>query len=505
MPDQDTTAIGDQIRHTRQLRARLQSDPHRPTYHFVVPEGPAMPFDPNGCIFWKGKYHLFYIFQDPDLPHGGHCWGHASSIDLVHWTLHPTALAPAPDDPDVGIFSGNAFVNKDGVPTIAYLGVQAGICIATADDDDLLHWTKCPENPVIPIPKEGESGHGQYNVHDPHAWVDGDTYYVGLNGRVLPKNQYDTLYLFKSQDLVHWEYLHRLYEPNPEWTDPEEDCACPDLFKLGDRHMLLCISHPRGARYYLGRYENETFHPEEHHRMNWPGGTCFAPESLLDDRGRRIFWAWVMDRRDRDAAEASGWSGVMTLPRVLSLDGDGSVRIEPAEELKTLRLNHRRREDIQLADTEVLLDDMAGDRLELAIEMEPQGASECGITVRCSPDGAEQTVITFDPGAQSLKIDLSESTLDKTVTYRSICCGSGENPEVQAQEAPFELKAGEPLRVRMFLDRSILEVFANGRQCLTQRIYPTRDDSLGVSVFGRGGSALVNSMDAWDMAAANVF
>jgi len=148
-------------------------------YHFTIPEGMGYPFDPNGAIFWKGKYHLFYIFQDPDLPHGGHCWGHASSVDLVHWTFHSTALAPAEGDPDVGIFSGNAFVNREGVPTIAYLGVGAGICLATADDGDLLRWTKCPHNPVIPIPREGDPDYGRYNVHDPHLWLEGDTYYVG--------------------------------------------------------------------------------------------------------------------------------------------------------------------------------------------------------------------------------------------------------------------------------------------------------------------------------------
>ena len=194
----------------------------------------------------------------------------------------------------------------------------------------------------------------------------------------------------------------------------------------------------------------------------------------------------------------------MTLPRMLSLTDEGSVRIEPAEELETLRLNHRRREGIKLADTEVTLDDMAGDRLELAIEMNPQDASVCGVTVRRSPDGTEETVITYDPGARCLTIGLDKSTLDKSVTYRTVCCG-GEPADVHAQEAPLELKPGEPLRLRIFLDRSILEVFANDRQCMTQRIYPTRDDSLGAAVFSRGGSAVVRSVDAWDMAAANVY
>jgi beta-fructofuranosidase len=157
-----------------QVAAMVGSDPQAPRYHFVAPEGTCRPFDPNGAIFWKGKYHLFYIFQNPELPRGGHCWGHASSTDLVHWQFHPTALAPRPGDPDVGIFSGGAFVNKEGVPTIIYHGVAAGTCIATAEDDDLIIWRKSPHNPVIPEPKEGSEGWGVYNVFDPHAWVEGD-------------------------------------------------------------------------------------------------------------------------------------------------------------------------------------------------------------------------------------------------------------------------------------------------------------------------------------------
>ena len=73
----------------------VADDPHAPRWHFLAPERTAVPFDPNGAIWWMGRYHLFYIFQDPDLPRGGHRWGHASSADLVHWKYHSTALAPA--------------------------------------------------------------------------------------------------------------------------------------------------------------------------------------------------------------------------------------------------------------------------------------------------------------------------------------------------------------------------------------------------------------------------
>ena len=238
--------------------------------------------------------------------------------------------------------------------------------------------------------------------------------------------------------------------------------------------------------------------------MNWPGGTCFAPESLLDDENRRIFWAWVLDRRPKETARESGWSGVMTLPRVLSLANNGTLCIEPAEELSTLRLNHRRGKDISLTTgTELLLPKVRGDSLELLVEMHPQDAQEFGVMVRCAPDGSEKTTIALNPGRKLLKIDFSQSSLDENIKHWTFCMGSGENPQVHLQEAPFELGQGETLKLRIFLDRSILEVFANGRQCVTQRIYPTRSDSLGVALFSWGGATKVKTFDAWDMARAN--
>ncbi len=107
--------INDMIKQTRALREKLLSDAHRPGYHFVTLEGRCSPFDPNGAIFWKGRYHMFYIFQDSR----GHNWGHASSIDLVHWRHHPTGLVS-------GMFSGNCFINKDGVPTMCYHQTKQG-------------------------------------------------------------------------------------------------------------------------------------------------------------------------------------------------------------------------------------------------------------------------------------------------------------------------------------------------------------------------------------------
>jgi sucrose-6-phosphate hydrolase SacC (GH32 family) len=412
---------------------------------------------------------------------------------------------PEPGDPDVGIFSGNAFLNKDGVPMLCWFGIDAGVCVATAQDDDLIEWKKHTSNPIIPIPKEGEPGHGVYKVWDPYLWLEGDTYYCLLGGNVLPNGE-DTLYLCKSTDMVNWKPMHPFYEADPSWTVPGEDCSCPDFFKLGNKHVLMCISHKVGGRCYIGHYEKERFYPEQHVRMNWPGGNFFAPESLEDDRGRRIFWAWVTDPRFITTQQATG-SGVQSLPRVLSLDEDGNVAIEPVKELETLRRNHRTLEGFTLADgEEVALQSIEGDCLELIVEIEPGEAREVGLKVRCSPGGEEETGIWYDTQLAKLVMDMSKSTLRKDVAYTECPLDTGgirrlsdvKNPRTTV-EAPFALREGETLKLRVFLDKPMIEAFANGRQCLTQQVFPERKDSLLVKVWAKGGSAMVRSVRAWNL------
>lgn len=488
------------------IAERIASDPHTPHYHFIAPESSHWPFDPNGAIFWNDRYHLFYIFQDPDLPHAGHCWGHASSEDLLHWTYHPTALIP--DEVQKGIFSGCALLDKSGRPVLVYHGVDAGTCIATPEDDELIVWRKSPNNPVIPMPAEGDTGWGVYRVFDPHVWLQGDTYHAILGDMVKPYDIRDTVYLFTSKDLIHWAPARQFYNPNPHWTGEDEDCACPDFFQIGDRHMLLCISHTRGARYYLGRYDNGTFIPEEHHRMNWPGGSCFAPESLLDDSGRRIMWAWVINqmrvRADQGYAQIRRDGGVMTLPRVLSLDEVGQVRIEPPIELDTLRTNAREYHDLTIdLDQVVALDRISGDVMEVAVIATVPDGAVFELQVRVSPDTQELTRIVFDRAHSTLSIDNGASSLDSRVSHYYPIGRSDYPSDVPVQTAPFALHAGERLELRVYLDASIMEVFANGRQCVTGRIYPTRADSTGVRLMARRAATTVHSVVAWDMASAN--
>ncbi len=467
---------------------------YRPAYHFSCPEGNAFPFDPNGALFWKGRYHLFYIYDDH-----GPCWGHVSSADLVRWKRHPVALAPRAGDPERGIFSGNAFINHRGVPTIIYHGLGSGTCIATSDDDELEVWHKSAHNPVIPeATKEGDPGWGVYNVFDPHAWVEGDTTYVILGGKVKPDDKSDTTYLFRSTDLVEWEFLRQFYSPDPQWTGEEEDCACPDFFELGGRHVLMCISHARGERYYLGRCENDAFIPEEHHRINHPGGSCFASESLLDARGRRLSWAWVLGQCS--AGKFPHELGVMTIPRVLSLGRNGALQMAPPAELQALRENAVCRTGFVIpADSEHDVHELQSDVAEVRLLAKVSEGGTLVLSVCASPDRAEETRIVVNTAEGTLAIDTTRSSLSPDVYQAHPVFAPGKpHRDVRVQVATIPLKAGEPLELRVFLDRSIIEVFANG-QYMAQRIYPTRMDSQGMSVSARDADCAVHEMQVWKL------
>jgi len=504
------------IEPTRQLRVKLLSDPYRPAYHFVTPEGFCGPFDPNGALFWKGRYHLMYIVQTEK----GHCWAHVSSKDLVYWRHHPLALEPG--EGDAGIFSGGAMIDKNGVATITYwgLGNPRGICIATSSDENLDRWTKSPHNPVIRETRHGltvvPASQGKkevvYGAADPSAiWIHNGRYYM-LTGNLLvlmefgqkrkqPEHLGDTLYLFVSDDLARWEYLHPFYTSDRKWTRDFEDNMCPDFFPLplrpeggpaSDRHMILFISHRLGCQYYVGRCGGDRFQPETHGRMTWSDNAFFAPESLVDDQGRRIMWAWVFDQSSGQTRQAGGWSGTMSLPRLLWLGEDKTLRMRVPEELAALRYNPKRLADLAVeSDAELPLAEIRGNTIELEIEMTADGARQFGVKVCCSPNGEEQTAVFYDAAEKQLKIDTTRSSLS-------------EGPK-GVEGGPFELKPGEPLKLRVFVDKSVVEAFANDRQAAVRRIYPSRPDGLGVRVFSRGGPAKVRRLTAWEMFPANPY
>ena len=474
----------EELASARKIRRAELNDPMRPNWHLTIAEGKAMPFDPNGAIFKDGVYHLWYIYQDE-----GKCnWQHLTSIDLFHWRWMANDLKPNPGDPEHDIFSGNAFLANDGKVVLAYHGLGTdGNCVAVSADNDLTEWTKPKTNPIA---KPG---------WDPHMWVDGSTYYQisgGIPGAKHPNPP--VLYVGDAYDKPMKKIGEFMTHDMPDVND-FEDVSCPDFFKLGNKWVLLCISHSRGARYYIGTWDGKKFNPESHHRMNWPGGTMFAPETLLDSQGRRIMWAWVLDRKSGPS------SGMMSMPRVLTLSKDQlSLVIEPPKEVEQLRYVEKEEKAVQLAAGQtVRLDHIAGNSLELNLTIRAGEAKRFGVNVFCSNDGREKTPIVIDRTKNILQIDMRNSSLNKPV-YNEFAMAFASpdpkhNPIVETQDAPLTIKDGEKVQVRIFLDKSMLEVFVNGRQCLTQVIYPTQKDAIGIELFADDAPIKVENIKAWKL------
>jgi beta-fructofuranosidase len=467
----------------------VATDPQRPCYHFLPPSNWLN--DPNGLIQWNGEYHMFYQYNPNGPFHGSIHWGHAVSTDLVHWEHLPIALAPEPGTADEhGCYSGVA-VDDGGVPTLIYSGNRdrtQRMCLATSADG-LLTWQKHPDNPLIPEPPPGLD---LVEYRDHSVWREDGTWYQLMGAGI--RGQGGTALLYRSRDLRSWEYLHPLcigdlHQSTSIWTGSMWEC--PDFFQLGDRHVLIISVWDQDNLHYsaamVGSYRDHRLFPDVEHKLDYGDRHFYAPQSFTDAQGRRIIFGWVQEGRSVEAQLASGWSGVMSLPRVLSLGSDGQVCMQPAPELAALRGEHTHSAAIDVpAGQVVILPEISGDTLELDVELAPARAGLCGIVVRRSPDGTEQTQIAYDAALRQLVVDRTRSSLDLTTDHN-------------LHAAPLTLGPDEPLRLRIFLDRSVLEVFANERVSITSRIYPTRADSLGVALLAEGGEARLNALDAWQV------
>ena len=323
-----------------------------------------MLWDPCAAVFRDGRYHLFYLHDSwaaagPSKRSDGYnykAWAHVSSADLVHWQRHPDAIARGQ--------TGNLF-DWNGTPAIVFPHPDGGgaSCFASNPEGDLERWRFDPRGAVLRHPAQGNSLYPSNN--DVTAWQEGDWCYV-LTGTRDQRHGGDAQHLFRSRnplaqgashgDTAAWEYVHQFYRSRREWTDANDDCACPDFFRIGSgeaaKWMLLhfCHNAPGGSRYYLGSYRDRRFHPESFDRINWPGGNLHAPRAMLDGHGRRIMFANLNERRPAGELVAVGWSGCMSLPVVLTLDPDGGkVRFAPVDELQALRRDPREWTDVALA------------------------------------------------------------------------------------------------------------------------------------------------------------
>ncbi|QDY82654.1 glycoside hydrolase [Paenibacillus polymyxa] len=485
-------------------RTPLLLDRHRPQYH-VSPPAHWMN-EPHAPIYFDGQYHLFYQ-HNPQGPffHQIH-WGHWVSQDLVHWRDLPVALAPEKDQlaPD-GIWSGSATYDADGLPVLFFTAgndsasPNQSVALArstyTLDGNpDLVQWVKHPE-PLI-VQKKGMGAFGDFR--DPFVWKDDDGWYALVGSGI----EGGAALAFASQDMLNWTYKGPFFKADiqkfpylgPIWE-------LPVLLPLGrdkqgvNKHLLLVSPVGKGADvevfYWIGQLDkqNLSFIPDqEEPQLIDVGDFHFTgPSGMVDPKtGRNIVFTIAQGDRTSEMEYKSGWAHNGGLPLSVYLRDDGRLGIEPIQELQLLRGPKRLSlRNQSLAETNVQLRNVQGDMLEIQLELEPGSAKKFGIKVRCTPDGEEETLLYYDWNQTMLLVDRSKTTL-----HPGEKCGG-------VQGGKLEL-LGENLKLHIYLDRSMVEAYANGLKSLTTRVYPSRMDALGLKIWG-DGDLFVKSLDIWDM------
>lgn len=513
--------MNEMIAAARSYREAVMSDPYRPAYHFVIPEGRGFPGDPNGAFYADGVYHLMYLYRNVETE--GYHWGHVSSVDLLHWRHHPDALTV--EDGDRGCYSGGAFLDDDGTAYLSYWKFpsrdfrtdQGGIAIARStppyetweriypvaveskrDDESTYYWKGWGQ---VDIVHDGFVDH--VSCADPsNIWKQDGWYYLQSgNKHVLdvwgrgpdaePRYRGDWTDLFRSKDLKTWEFVHRFYtnpHENPQWPDETEDSMCPSFLPLYDaeeggqkteKMLQLFISHNRGCQYYVGALDGETFHPMLHGRMAWKDPVFFAPEALVDARRRQIMWAWLWTDLEKQQFQELGWCGVYSFPRTLWWEKE-QLHMAPVEELSRLQYHHQ----VLNGSGNLLVHNGRCCRIKAAYDMDLQ--KKAGLRVLARED-------------QSAYVEILVDREKNCLTMEAVGCAVPGRPALE--EAPFVWEDGETVCLDILVDHSVVEVYANRRQAICRCVFPGHPETdTGVCVVGEA-----RAVEAWELAPTNPF
>ncbi|RVU71119.1 MULTISPECIES: family 43 glycosylhydrolase [Lactobacillus] len=317
-----------------------KSDPLRPTFHYTAPIGWIN--DPNGLIYYKNYYQLYYQ-HNPYAPHWDDMhWGHARSKDGLHWEDLPEAMEPEHDYEKSGVFSGSA-IEKDGKLYVLYTGHvlddkrQATETQCVAYSDDGIDFHKYEGNPVMTVVDlPGETDRG--NFRDPKVFEHDGKYYCVVAAAL---NKRGSIVLFESDDLLHWSFKSVLLQNDQLGIMTE----CPDYFNI-DGHDFLAFSVIKGegqnSVVYLAQgkldWSKFTFELEDMHRID-EGDDFYASQSFLDEKGDRIVIPWLRSVDHVDYLEKSGhiWNGMMGIPRRETVE-NGHIKQEPIGTIEPLKV-----------------------------------------------------------------------------------------------------------------------------------------------------------------------
>jgi beta-fructofuranosidase len=259
---------------------------------------------------------------------------------------------------------------------------------------------------------------------------------------------------------------------------------CPNFFQLGEKWVLLISAHTGHSTdtvfYFVGDFVNQRFIPETSAVFDY--GTLYAPLSFLNDQGERLLFGWLREARPDAEMRHAGWSGVQSIPRVLSLDAHNRLISTPIAELDKIRGTHYTLKNLAL-DGETILD---ASSLHLDIEASFSLAQNgnCSLVLARNPENGEEITISYNRAREILSVRKVVREINGALSTTS-------------REIPHQLDADEPLNLRILLDGSVLELIANGRTSLTSRVYPAQASQLTSCLSGSNAKLL--SLDLWEM------
>ena len=292
-------------------------------YHFEPKKGWIN--DPNGLIFYKGRYHAFFQYN-PHAPRWAQMhWGHAVSDDLINWEELPIALypdTPYEDSKQGGCFSGSAVI-KDDVLYLIYTSVSDGFgqTQSIAVSKDGLSFEKYANNPVIKkFPEEGS-----YDFRDPKVTQIDGTYYMALGSG---KDGVGKILLYSSENLYDWEYLGVMLEDSQYGGIVE----CPDFFAFEDKYILMFSQTGKSTHttmFVYGDFNGRKFTPVSYHTPE-AGPHFYAPQTFLDGQGRRIIISWL-NSWEKQTETTEEYTGALSIPREIKMV-DGKLCTFPVSE-----------------------------------------------------------------------------------------------------------------------------------------------------------------------------
>ncbi|MFN8440855.1 MAG: glycoside hydrolase family 32 protein [Caldilineaceae bacterium] len=447
--------------------ARADADPTRPVYHFRPPA--LWMNDPNGPIYHNGWFHLFYQFNPYGDEWGHMHWGHARSRDWVHWEHLPIALWPSLEQGEEHVFSGCAWHNGDGTPLLFYTSVKSGPkesrppneqWAARPLDEGLLTWEKHPDNPVLALATHGGPAFDR-EWRDPFIFEESGRTFMVVGG------DYDNvagiaLYEAVDSTLMHWRYHKLLYQAP---RDQKRFLECPNFFKV-DGKWILIASPYNLLEYVVGSFDVDTltFTPEQEGILD-PGKddvpNFYASNILFDQANRCVLMGWV-----RGFASERGWNGALTLPRILTIGDDGHPRQQPHPELEQLRGRLTNFGVQYVYGYGELSQSFPNASLEIDAVVKLSGKSEAGIRLN---------------GKRLVRYETSGRLT------------------VAGTEVALPLGANGKLSLRIFIDRSVLEVFANDGQVAVTRLIDVTPGRCDLQVYADGQSCQVERLKAWEM------